>query len=84
MTRPALGRALGSFLAGARAPGASPAPADGYALLLLGKLVHFNHEPPTAPPHFVDALVPGPLVELNDLPGQFAPHLFKLADPSGD
>lgn len=45
---------------------------------LRGKLVRFNHEKETDLPHRVAAVANG-MIDLDDLGGWFAPHLFKIA-----
>lgn len=45
------------------------------ACSLIGKRVRFNHQSETET-HAIRAVLWDGMVELDDLPGQFAPHLF--------
>lgn len=46
---------------------------------LIGKQVHFLHQTP-AEAYTVDSLLYDGMVGLHELPGWFAPHLFKLIE----
>ena len=49
-------------------------------LLKAGDLVRFNHERDGGPVHRVVSVAPDRMVELHDMGGYFAAHLFAFAD----
>ena len=50
-----------------------------------GDRVRFRHQHPDGPVLTIRALVPGePMVELEDMAGQFATHIFVAADSNHD
>lgn len=59
--------------------------ADQYSLAksILRKYVRFGHEKNGGPVHIVVAASMDGMVELNDMGGWFAPHLFVIADDIG-
>jgi hypothetical protein len=54
------------------------------AQLERGMLVRFNHERDGGPVRRVASVAPDGMVELEDMGGFFAPHLFEIADDIGD
>ncbi|MCK9994271.1 MAG: hypothetical protein Dbin4_02791 [Alphaproteobacteria bacterium] len=50
----------------------------------IGSLVRFCSEKNGGPVHRVADVAPGGMVELEDMVGHFAPHLFDFADDIGD
>lgn len=54
------------------------------AALKMGALVRFNHERHGGPVHRVVSVMRDGMVELHDMGGYFAPHLFAVADDIGD
>jgi hypothetical protein len=46
----------------------------------IGDLVRFNHEKDGGPVHRIVSVMPDSMVELHDMGGYFAPHLFVAAD----
>ena len=49
-----------------------------------GTLVRFNHEQDGGPVRRVASIAPDGMIELEDMGGFFAPHLFVIADDIGD
>lgn len=54
------------------------------ALMKPGTLVRFNHERDGGPVRRVASVAPDGMVELEDMGGFFAPHLFEIADDIAD
>lgn len=52
--------------------------------LTLGTLVRFGHEQNGGPVHCVVSVMQDGMIELHDMGGYFAPHLFVVADDIGD
>ena len=52
-------------------------------ILSLGSLVRFNHEKHGGPVHRVVSVMSDGMIEINDIGGYFAPHLFVVADDMG-
>lgn len=50
----------------------------------LGSLVRFNHEKDGGPVHRIVSVMSDGMVEIHDIGGYFAPHLFAVADDIGD
>lgn len=50
----------------------------------IGDLVRFNHEQNGGPVHRIASVMSDGMVELHDMGGYFAPHLFALADDIAD
>jgi hypothetical protein len=53
------------------------------APLKLGTLVRFAHERNGGPVHRIVSVMQDGMVELHDMGGYFAPHLFQVADDIG-
>ena len=53
------------------------------AQLKLGTLVRFNHQREGGPVHRIVSVMRDGMVELHDMGGYFAPHLFAVADDIG-
>jgi hypothetical protein len=51
--------------------------------LRQGALVRFAHERDGGPVHKIVSVMPDGMVEINDMGGYFAPHLFEVADDIG-
>lgn len=49
----------------------------------IGDLVRFNHEQNGGPVHRIVVVMSDGMVELHDMGGYFAPHLFAMADDIG-
>jgi len=69
------GEAVNDSVIDAPAPSEEPAP-SGDDPLVKGDRVLFANEHPDATPHTIAAVVDGDLVELEDMTGHFAAHLF--------
>jgi hypothetical protein len=52
--------------------------------LRQGTLVRFANEKNGGPVHRVVSVMRDGMIELHDIPGYFAPHLFEVADDIGD
>jgi hypothetical protein len=50
------------------------------AITLLGKILRFHHQP-EGPFHQVRTMSWNGMVELHDMSGEFAPHLFAVVEP---
>ena len=48
-----------------------------------GTLVRFNHEQDGGPVRRIASIAPDGMIELEDMGGFFAPHLFVIADDIG-
>ncbi|HEY4153529.1 MAG TPA: hypothetical protein VGM38_09430 [Pseudolysinimonas sp.] len=54
------------------------------AKIVLGTLVRFNHSGEGGPVHRIVSVMKDGMVEIHDMGGYFAPHLFTIADDIAD